>query len=81
MPSNPPQSESTVSPALVQAACGGDEVAFGELFRALYPRMHRTVWGMLGSESEAHEVAQDAWVKAWQKRDKFNFDSQYRGTW
>lgn len=75
-----PQSDNGYPPALVRAACGGDEAAFGELFRALYPRMHRTVWGMLGSESEAHEVAQDAWVKAWQKRDKFNFDSQY-GTW
>lgn len=74
------QSETAISPALVQAACGGDESAFGELFRMLYPRVHRTLWGMLGTESEAHEVAQEAWLKAWNKRDKFNFESQY-GTW
>ena len=74
------QSETAISPALVQAACGGDQSAFGELFRMLYPRVHRTLWGMLGTESEAHEVAQETWLKAWNKRDKFNFESQY-STW
>ena len=66
--------------ALVRAACAGDRVAFGRLFRDLHPRVHRTVWGMMGSEAEADEVAQDAFIKAWENRDKFNFQSQY-ATW
>jgi len=66
--------------ALVRAACAGDRQAFGQLFRQLYPRVRRTVWGMMGSETEADEVAQETFIKAWDKRDRFNFQSQY-STW
>ena len=66
--------------SLAQRACQSDREAFGGLFRLYYPRVHRTVWGMLGDESEAHDVAQDAWIKAWDKRTDFNFQSQY-STW
>jgi len=65
---------------VIRAACEGDQSAFGELYRALYPRIHRLLWGMMGTEPEAHEVAQEAWVKAWNKRRKFNFNSKY-STW
>jgi len=33
---------------LARAACAGDRDAFGDLFRLLYGRVHRTIWGMLG---------------------------------
>lgn len=65
---------------LARAACAGDRDAFGELFRILYPRVHRTVWGMLANESEAHDVTQEAWIKAWERRDRFNFESSF-STW
>jgi RNA polymerase sigma-70 factor (ECF subfamily) len=35
---------------------------------------------MMGNESEAHDVAQDAWIKAWNNRDRYNFQSQF-STW
>ena len=74
------QPDGIYSDALVKAACEGGKEAFGELFRAFYGRVHRTVWGMLGDESEAHDVAQEAWLKAWENRDKYNFQSLY-STW
>lgn len=65
---------------LARAACAGDEVAFGKLFAAFYGRVHRTVWGMLADEAAAHDVAQEAWIKAWKQRERFNFESAF-STW
>ncbi|NDV63062.1 sigma-70 family RNA polymerase sigma factor [Puniceicoccales bacterium CK1056] len=65
---------------LARAACAGDRAAFGQLFKLLYARIHRTVWGMLGDESEAHDVCQEAWIKAWKRRDRYNFESAF-STW
>lgn len=65
---------------LARAACAGDREAFGRLFKLLYPRVHRTVWGMMGNEADAHDVAQDAWIKAWKMRGRFNFQSAF-STW
>ncbi|MFO7726333.1 MAG: sigma-70 family RNA polymerase sigma factor [Oceanipulchritudo sp.] len=66
--------------ALARAACAGDEAAFGKLFAIFYGRIHRTVWGMLGDEGEAHDVTQEAWIKAWKQRERFNFESAF-STW
>ena len=65
---------------LARAACAGDRDAFGELFEMLYPRVLRTVWGMLAEEAEAHDVTQEAWIKAWERRGQFNFGSSF-STW
>lgn len=65
---------------LARAACAGDRDAFGQLFNLLYGRVHRTVWAMLSDESEAHDVAQEAWIKAWRWRERFNFESAF-STW
>jgi RNA polymerase sigma-70 factor (ECF subfamily) len=65
---------------LARAACAGDREAFGELFQLLYPRVLRTVWAMLTNETEAHDVCQDAWIKAWERRAQFNFQSSF-STW
>ena len=64
----------------VVEACAGDEVAFGKLFKTHYSRIQRTVWGILGNEAEAHDVSQAAWIKAWQQRERFNFQSEF-STW
>lgn len=74
------EADTAYSEAMVRDACQGNRRAFGELFRLLYPRIHRTVWAMLGDESEAHDVAQSAWIKAWDKRQSYNFQSLYT-TW
>ena len=80
MSNEPVNADHVYDDALVEAARDGNQAAFGQLFRGLYGRVHRTVWGMMGDESEAHDVAQAAWIKAWENRDKYNFQSLY-STW
>ena len=74
------QSDPVYSEAMVRAACQGSRRAFGELFRLLYPRVFRTVLAMVTDEAEAHDVTQQAWIKAWEKRSSYNFQSLYT-TW
>ncbi|MGC9450006.1 MAG: RNA polymerase sigma factor [Oceanipulchritudo sp.] len=80
MGSDSRQAEGTYPEPLARAACKGNRKAFGQLFRQLYPRVHRTVWALIGDEAEAHDVAQTAWIKAWEKRSSYNFQSLYT-TW
>lgn len=65
---------------LARAACAGDADAFGRLYGMLYDRVLRTVWAMMGNEHEARDVAQEAWIKAWKQRHRFNFQSAF-STW
>lgn len=65
----------------VTAAQAGDEEAFGCLFRAFYERGLRTAIGLMGDNSEAEEVAQEAWVKAWKRLDRFDPGSACFTTW
>lgn len=74
------QSEAARQMDLARAACAGDRDAFGQLFNLLYGRVHRTVWGMLSNESEAQDVCQEVWIKAWNRRERFNFESAF-STW
>ncbi|WP_309380972.1 RNA polymerase sigma factor [Cerasicoccus frondis] len=66
--------------AWIRAAQAGDADAFGHLFRRYHERTVRTHLAMMGSEAEAREVAQQAWIKAWQKIDRYNFESSF-STW
>jgi len=80
MRDDPGQLQELPAEDLVRAACAGDHDAFGAVFRLLYGRVHRTVWGILGDEAEAHDVAQESWIKAWERRARFNFTSTF-STW
>lgn len=66
--------------AWLHAAQDGDAEAFGRLFRRYHERTVRALFAMMGSESEAREVAQRAWIKAWQKLDRYNYQSNFY-TW
>jgi len=65
---------------LARAACAGDEASYAVLFRSLYPRVHRTIWGMLADETQAHDITQEAFIRGWEKRTSFNFKSRF-STW
>jgi RNA polymerase sigma-70 factor (ECF subfamily) len=80
MQDNEQQLEAARQLDLARAACAGDRDAFGKLFKLLYGRVHRTVWGILSDESEAHDVCQNAWIKAWNQRARYNFESAF-STW
>jgi RNA polymerase sigma-70 factor (ECF subfamily) len=65
---------------LVRAAKPGDLDAFGELMRRHEQPTYRLALRMLGSESEAEDAAQDAFLKAWRALPKFQGHSSF-STW
>jgi RNA polymerase sigma-70 factor (ECF subfamily) len=64
--------------ALLDAACGGDEQAFGALF-ARYRSVLETVCGlMLGDPQEAEDAMRDAILTAWRERGLASAHSSVR---
>jgi RNA polymerase sigma-70 factor, ECF subfamily len=74
-------STSRTDPDAVDAtlAASGDPHAFERLYRGHLARVHSLVRRML-SDEEADEVAQDVFVRAWQKLGTFRGESAF-GTW
>lgn len=62
------------------AAHGGDRAAFSELVRRHQDAVYRFVARMVGSRDEALEIAQDAFVRAWQALPQWAAEAQFR-TW
>lgn len=75
----PPPEGDPVSLAIREAQAG-DSAAFGQVFKAHYTQVYLTVWGMMGNEADAHDVSQQAWIKAWQKINQYNHHSKF-STW
>jgi RNA polymerase sigma-70 factor, ECF subfamily len=65
---------------LVRMAQAGDTEAFGELVERNRRAVFRAALAAVGSPTEADDVAQEAFVTAWQKLDGFRGESQFR-TW
>jgi len=57
---------------IVRAARDGDEDAFGDLVRRHSGGLHRAVARIVRDEEEAWDVVQMAFVKAWQRFDKYD---------
>ena len=56
-----------------RAAKNGDEEAFAYLVRRYSGGLHRTVARVLSDETEAWDVVQMAFLKAWRKSTIFSF--------
>jgi len=56
----------------VRGARAGDDDAFAHLVRRHSGGLHRAVARILGDESEAWDVVQMAFVRAWQRLDRYN---------
>ena len=69
---------------LVERAAGGDVDAFEVLVAARLSRAFRTASAILGSEADAHDVVQDAFVATWHHlpklRDRARFDAWLNST-
>jgi RNA polymerase sigma-70 factor (ECF subfamily) len=65
---------------LVEAAREGDMAAFEELVARHRDRVYARALTMLRNEDEALELAQEAWVKSWQRLGQFEGGSSF-GTW
>ena len=64
----------------VRSAQDGDEEAFAQLVRRHSGGLHRAVARILADDSEAWDVVQMAFLKAWQRLD--HYDPRYRfSTW
>jgi RNA polymerase sigma-70 factor (ECF subfamily) len=63
-----PASEDT---ALVDAARGGDEAAFGQLAQRFRPELHAHCYRMLGSAHDAEDALQETMLRAWRALGRF----------
>lgn len=57
---------------VVRAALDGDEEAFADLVRRYSGGLHRAVARIVLDEEEAWDVVQMAFIKAWQRLDRYN---------
>lgn len=58
-------------------ARSGDQEAFGELVRKYHERVFGVIYRMIHHAEDARELAQQAWVKAWQRLDSYKQESQF----
>ncbi len=65
---------------LVEKAQAGDGEAFGELVRRHSRYLFGVAYRVTGDEGLAEDVVQDAFLKAWEQLDRFDFRAQFT-TW
>lgn len=67
-------------PALVKAAQDGDLCAFEELVVRHRDKIYARAFSLMRNETDASDMAQQAWVKAWQRLHLFHGDANFT-TW
>lgn len=73
-----PATDQALAEALLMS---GDEKAFRELYRRHTPRLHQLVLRVVGgSEHDAEDVVQDAWIRATEKLGDFRWEAAF-STW
>ena len=63
--------------AVVRAAQGGDRSAFEELYKENLRRVYALAYRLTGNPSDAEELTQEAFIRAWQKLPSFRGDSAF----
>jgi RNA polymerase sigma-70 factor, ECF subfamily len=66
--------------SLIRAAQGGNHIAFEQLVRAHDQAVLRLAFRITGSESDAQDVHQEAFLKIYKKLDGFRFECAF-STW
>lgn len=61
-------------PALVRAAQKGDAAAFEEIVRRYQRAVYRVAYGLTRNASDADDLAQETFVRAWRALDRFRPD-------
>lgn len=65
----------------VRAAAAGDVPAFERLYRRHAGRVHGVIWRLVGGvQARAEELAQETFLRAWQRLAGFRHDSRF-STW
>ena len=76
----PMDHKSATDVELVAASQAGDMLAFEELVARHRDKIYARAFSMMRNEEEAIDLAQEAWVKAWQRLKQFQGDSSF-ATW
>jgi RNA polymerase sigma-70 factor (ECF subfamily) len=63
----------------VEAAKGGDQVAFGHLVTKHQESVFRSVYRMVRDRDEAREITQEALVRAWENLNRFRGEAPFGG--
>ena len=71
---------SPMDEVLVKRAREGDTAAFEELIRLHSGRVHRMLTRVLGSPTDAEDVVQETFLKAWRALPRFRGEAQF-STW
>lgn len=58
----------------IEALCSGDHKAFEEIFILYFNRVKIFINGIIKSDADAEELAQDIFVKLWNGREQINAD-------
>lgn len=74
------KAEAALDLALVEKARTGDRRAFGKLVEKYQRRVYSLAFGILRQREDAWDVAQEAFVKAYKKLDRFEGNSAFY-TW
>lgn len=75
------EDRATVSDSrLVEEIRQGDRSAFGELVRRYEKKLIRTIYRMVGDTETAEDLAQDAFLKAYDRLDQFDSSKRF-GPW
>lgn len=64
-----------VDPALIRRAQARDLAAFEQIYRQTYSALMNTLWRLLGSESDAQDIAHDSYVLAYERLHQLHTDS------
>src|SRR5438093_2622108 len=62
---------------LVKKAQGGDLSAFDDLVRRYQERIYSTIYHMTANHEDAHDLAQESFIKAYQALKTFKGDSSF----
>jgi RNA polymerase sigma-70 factor (ECF subfamily) len=65
---------------LIRRSQEGDGEAFGQLIERYKSKVFNLAYGMIGDRSEADDLAQEVFIKAFYALPKFEFRSEF-GTW
>ena len=71
------QHEAAPATALVERAKAGDPAAFNALVRRYRKRIFALALHLSGSESDADDITQDVWIRAFHTLDKFEGRSEF----
>ena len=76
-PLAPPKKPQLEERALVKKAQAGDLSAFDDLVRRYQERIYATIYHMTSNHEDAHDLAQESFIKAYQALKSFKGDSSF----